>query len=107
MLHRTLSEAQRESVPAASWKTKVILACTLDSGLVYYRTYVFDAANHRCKRCRKARTHGQDHVRLTCTGHTCERCGNPFAAFTRQLRRRTSAGWETVRHAWTDTGRLH
>lgn len=106
MLHRTLLSAQKEHSPAASWKTKVIQHIQLPSGAEYFRTYVFDDYVHRCKRCRKASRRGLQ-GRLACTSHTCDRCGNPYAAFTRQLRRKTSTGWETVKGAWTESGLLH
>jgi hypothetical protein len=105
VIHRTLVDAQREPSPFAGWKQKVTAAVTLANGTTFFRTYVFDQSTDKCRRCRKARPGLQG--RLACTGHVCEACGNPFAAYCRQMRRQTQTGWQTVRNAWTDNGLLH
>jgi hypothetical protein len=104
MLHRTLLSAQRERDPFASWKHKVIVEVTV-AGRRYWRTYVFDSSYQKCKRCRKA---GSQPGRVGCSGATCDRCGNPFAGFTRQTRSNRSGAWKSLGPAcYGDFGPAH
>ncbi len=104
MIYRTLSEAQREPGPFASWKTRVILHVALADGRDFWRTYVHDQYLNKCRRCRRA---GRALNRLASTGHTCEQCGNPYCGFVRESRTCRTGTWQTMRHCWGSSGRLH
>ncbi len=106
MIYRSLLDAQREPGPCASWKTKVIIHVRLADGREFWRTYTDDAYGHRCKRCRGARKGPNGH-KLPSTGHLCYQCGNPYCGFVRQARSCRSGEWQTVRHCWSSSGRLH
>lgn len=102
-IHRTLSEAQSVS-SMASWKQRVIIPVTLKNGVTFFRTYLFNAYEHKCKRCRKAyrqtKARGKDgsRERVPCTGQTCPQCGNPFGCFARRGRKTTQ---------YVEGGKLH
>ena len=97
MLHRTLSEAQHSA------RSDTVIVRATVGGRVYYRTYEFDSYRHKCRRCRNANQRG----RLHSTGHVCEQCGNPYAGFVRQSRTKRSGKWETLRHVYGSSGKLH
>lgn len=114
MIYRTLAAAHDAPNPFASWKHRVIVAVNLSDGRRYYRTYEFDSCRHKCKRCRHATGHRRrgrfptTRVRVPCTGHTCETCGNPFASFARSFVYRDDAGrWHDNPHAVGGGERLH
>lgn len=107
-IHRTLSDAQRNCHNSASWKQSTIWRHTLNDGRTYFSVQTFDTYDHvrKCKRCRKARIrlngvnlhkHNLELSRgikepdsafgeSAATGHTCDRCCNPFAAKVRIYR---------------------
>ena len=97
MVFRTKAQAQLACHSMASWKQSVIY--TRQAGdRTYYSVVFFDTTQDKCKRCRKARLkRGRSAApnpyrsqaaydatgpwaEVACTGHHCDRCGNPFAA---------------------------
>lgn len=100
MIYKTLADARDNSHSFASWKHKSIYRHTLADGREYFSVHEFNQYGDKCKRCKRARlkcgpcaapdqqarTESEQYKKtgpwseLACTGHTCDRCGNPFAA---------------------------
>lgn len=107
MLYRTLTEARNHPHPMASWKTNVIERVSM-GGVELFRVTVHDQYHNRCKRCKgneRGRYRGV-HAKIPSTGHTCDRCLNPFAGFVRMTRRRGVNGWESIRGSFSGSGIL-
>lgn len=85
MLVRTKLEAFKladKINSGCSWKSEVIEPCTLH-GVSLWRVREFNSATDKCKRCKKGNRNNPQ--KLACTGHTCSRCGNPYASSTRRM----------------------
>jgi hypothetical protein len=114
VLFRTLADAHNAANPPPSWIHRVFVPVTLADGRRFVRAYEFNSTRHKCKRCRHATGHRRrgrfptTRVRVPCSGHICETCGNPFASFARSFVYRDESGrWQDNPHAVGGGERLH
>ena len=114
MIFRTIADAHDAPNPAPSWIHRVFVHVTLADGRRFVRAYEFNAIRHKCRRCRNATgrrrrdRHQTTRVRVPCTGHVCETCGNPFASFARAFVYRDDAGrWQDNPYAVGGGERIH
>lgn len=114
MIFKTLIEAQTNYGNIASWEQSSIYVHQLSDGRKYFSVQVFDTWDNsrKCKKCRKARLRhcATDKRRkerpalksdavfseIASTGHTCDRCGNPFCSKVR-----------SYKNSCLDGGKLH